>query len=173
MPIGLVVVLLCAAIAAGCSPEFNWREVRLPEIGAAALFPCKPSRQSRRLALAGADTAWVLHACEAGDATFALASADLQDTRRVARGMQDLAQAARRNLAADVVRSSDASVAGAASEQVPQRLQLQGHRPDGAALSQSALLFARGARLYQATVLGGRPSAEAVETFFSAIRVVP
>ena len=173
MHVWATMVLLGAAVSAGCSPEFNWREVRFPEIGAAALFPCKPGKQARQVPLAGGSATWTLHACDAGESTFALASADLDHPARVPTGLRELAEAARRNLGADAMREAAASVPGVAGSQAAQRLELQGRRSDGAALSQEALLFSHGTRVYQATVLGARTSAEVRETFLSSIRVGP
>lgn len=170
---GWAVVLLCSGLLAGCSPEFNWREVRLPEIGAGALFPCKPVKQSRAIALGGSEVTWTLHACEAGGVTFALASGGLRDGSDVGRALRDLTEAVRRNLGAEVVRASNATVSGAGRDHPPQRLDLEGRRHDGAPISETALLFVRGTRIYQATVLGGRPSAEVADTFLSSIRIAP
>jgi hypothetical protein len=41
---------------------------------------------------------------------------------------------------------------------------------DGAVLFEHMAVFARGTRVYQAFVLGSRPDAEAVQTFFSSFR---
>ena len=85
---------LCATMAltvlAACTPTLDWREVRPGAAEAVALFPCKPASHARELALAGQQVKLTLHACQAGDATWGLAWADVGDPGRVADALQAL-----------------------------------------------------------------------------------
>ena len=45
--------LLLLAAAAGCSPTFNWREVRAEPTALKAMLPCKPDKAARRVPMAG------------------------------------------------------------------------------------------------------------------------
>jgi hypothetical protein len=51
------------------------------------------------------------------------------------------------------------------------RLDLAGRRPDGAAVRQQAVFFAKGLRVYQASVVGETLSGEAVDTFFAGLKL--
>jgi hypothetical protein len=51
------------------------------------------------------------------------------------------------------------------------RLSLEGRGTDGAAVHEQAVFFARGLRVYQATVVGPVLDAEAADTFFSGLKL--
>lgn len=166
-------VLLAALVlgAAGCAPALDWREVRIEGTGASLLFPCKPSGQARRVGLAGVTVEMVLHACRAGDGTWALATADLHDPALVAAALRELTASAQQNVAAadGVVRA--AAVPGATPNSESRRLQFAGRRPDGAPLDVHLIVFAKGTRVFQATVLGPTLAADVVETFLGSARI--
>ncbi|MET0348199.1 MAG: hypothetical protein ABW067_00305, partial [Rhizobacter sp.] len=67
---------------AGCSPTYDWRELRPDGLGVVTMFPCKPTREARSVALAGAPATMTLLACAAGGATFGLAVIDVPDPGR-------------------------------------------------------------------------------------------
>lgn len=137
------------------------------------LFPCKPSGQVRRVALAGATIEMALQACQADGGTWALATAEVHDPARVAPALRELTASARHNLeAADGVARA-ASVPGATPNAESRRLHFTGRRPDGAALDVHLLVFARGTRVFQATVLGPTVAADAAETFLGSARARP
>lgn len=166
--------LLASAVllaAAGCAPALDWREVRIDGTGASLLFPCKPSAQTRRVALAGVTVEMALQACKAGEGTWALATADLHDPALVAAALRELAASARRNVAAADGVAQAASVAGATPNAESRRLHFSGRRPDGAALDVHLVVFARGTRVFQATVLGPNVAADVVETFLGSAKV--
>lgn len=154
---------------AGCAPELNWREVRNGQ--SVGLFPCKPANQTRQVPLAGAPVSMTIYACDVGGVTYALASADVADAGRVEGALQEMRGAASRNLAAVApATESAARVPGMALNAHAVRLRLQGQRPDGTAVREELVLFARGTRVYQAMMIGPRLGAESVETFFGALR---
>lgn len=163
---------LCAGLAtgmAGCTPALNWREVRL-DGGAMALFPCKPQHQTRTLALAGQPVALTLHACEAAGLRFAVAQADVQEPARVDEALAALATAQARNLQAALPAGEPAQVPGMTPSVQARRYALSGRRPDGSGVQAQLLLFTRGTRVLQATVLDAAPDAPAVQTFMEALR---
>lgn len=73
--------LLClAALLAGCSPAFNWRDARPEGVPLRALMPCKPERADREVPLLGPGQPAVrlqMMSCEVGDTTFALGAVQL------------------------------------------------------------------------------------------------
>jgi hypothetical protein len=53
------------------------------------------------------------------------------------------------------------------------RVVLEGRRPDGRRIRADSLFFCRGLRVYQATVLGEQADAQALDTFFSSLKLTP
>lgn len=166
-------VVAVAGACVACTPALDWRDVRPPGSGVSTQFPCRPVVQEREVALAGAAVRLALHACAAGGSTWALAHADVADPARVAPALEALATASAGNVGAPAVPLQPFAVPGATPSASAGRVGATGRRPDGAPLVLHAVVFAHGTRVLQATVLGERPDAAAVETFFGALRVPP
>ena len=166
------VVALAAGAALACTPSLDWREVRPEGSGARLMFPCKPASHARQVALAGAAVEMSMFACSAGAATYALAFADMADPARVTPALAELARAASANLQSSTSGlSAPLRVPGMTPNDQAARWQIAGRLPDGRAVQEHAAFFAYGTRVYQATVLGERLDAEALDTFFGALRV--
>lgn len=161
-----------AVACAGCAPALDWREVRVAEDGLTALFPCKPVSQSRELALAGATVRLVLMACAAGDATWALASADMVDPALVQPALVELLATTVAKLAA-APQALPLQVPGATPNEHSQRVQLDGQLGNGKTQTSQVAVFAKGTRVFQATLLGGRWSKDDADSFFSGFRFSP
>lgn len=161
---------LVGVLATACAPALDWRQVQPPGWSLTAALPCRPDRAERTLPLAGAPVVLGLWSCSADGHVFAIASADVAEPARVGPALQALAEAARANLAAQVESDQPALVRGMTPYPQARHLRLAGRRPDGQALREQMLVFARGTRVYQATVLGAqvdearvRPLVEALE----------
>jgi hypothetical protein len=159
------------AVLVGCSPVEDWRQVRLADSAALALFPCKPASQTRSVPLAGDAVSMTLHACSAGANTFAVAHADVVDPARVTPALRALAEAAAANVGAPVLTGEPWRVDGMTPNPEARRLRLQGRLPDGTAVNEEAVTFTRGTFVFQATVLGAAPPAESVATFFEGLKL--
>ena len=160
----------CSAIA--CTPTLDWRELRPDGSGAHLMFPCRPASHARQVTLAGARVEMSMYACSAGQATYALAFADMADPARVTPALEELAQAARTHLQPTAQASSaPVRVQGMTPNDQAARWQIAGRLPDGRTLQEQAAFFAYGTRVYQATVIGERLDTGALETFFGALRV--
>lgn len=159
-----------AALLAACSPTLNWRDVRPEGSGATLLMPCRPDEQRRDVTLAGATVRLSMSACRAGAQTWALAHADVGATSRVSAALTELRVAAAANLGASAPRTRPLDVPGATPNTASQRLQLAGHLPDGTAVQEEVAVFARGTRVFQATVIGPSLPADGVQTFFTSLR---
>lgn len=168
----LAAPLVLAALLSACAPGHDWREARSADGVVAVLFPCKPQRHERRVAIDGQDVKLALMACEAGGQTWGLASADVSDPTRLGAALDALAGAAAANASAKPQRLA-LQVPGAMVHPGSRRLLLQGHRPDGQPLVLQTALFAHGTRVYQATALGERVPQEAAEAFFGSLKVGP
>jgi hypothetical protein len=162
--------LLAVLMLAACSPALNWREVRPEGSGALAMFPCKPSHEVRHVVLAGMPLEMAVVACHAADAMFGLGYADVGDPTRVAAALQALAQAAGANLGAASV-EAPLQVPGMTPQPAAQALSLKGQLPDGRHVQGRVAVFAKGTRVYQATVFGPQLDDDAPTAFFGGLRL--
>ena len=165
---GLVALAMMA-----CSPALDWREVRSPDSGAVAWFPCKPDRFARKVTLAGTTVSMVLVSCSAGGVTYALSQADLPDPTRVAAALAELRAAAAGNIGGDASLIGTLSVPGTTPHPAAQRWRIEGRRADGTPLHEQAGFFARGSRVYQATMVGASIDPDAADTFFTGLKLAP
>lgn len=164
---------LTCTLGPGCSPALDWRQVTPAGLGVSLSFPCRPASQERDVDLGGRRVALVLHACTANDSTFALAAADMRDVRAVAPALDELTTAAVRNLAAHVDADQPYTVPGMTPHVQARRLRLSGRLPDGKAVIEHTAVAARGSRVFQFTVVGAQPPAQAVTTFLDSTRLTP
>lgn len=162
-----------AVLAAACAPALDWREVRPEATGLVALFPCKPERRTRPVALAGATVEMVLLACTAEGTTWGLSTADMADPAIVGAALAELRAARARNLDGAETVPRAAQVAGMTPQPQAVRFGVAGRLPDGTPIADQSVLFAQGARVFHAAALGGEPSAEALETFFGGLKLQP
>jgi len=166
---------VCSALAllGACTPVHDWRDVRVANGVLRAQLPCKPATQVRKVSLAGQPVSLSLHACSAGGQTWALAWSDVQDPMRVGPALRDLRAAAAANVGAAPPVGLPLQVPGATPHADSVRLGLQGQMPDGRPVREQVALFVHGTVVVQATVLGEELPADAVETFFAALRAGP
>ena len=167
----LFLIFIVAVWLMGCSPVFNWREVRLGEGGFKALLPCKPDQASRPLPLLGRQVELRMIGCEAGDALFALSMIEVGDASRLAEAQTQWQAAMLTTMRAAAPRVGVHAFKGAAVTPAPVRLTAQGHRPDGRTVQAQALWFAQGTRLYHAAVYAERLRTDAVEPFMFGLEL--
>jgi hypothetical protein len=161
---------LAALLLAACSPALDWRELRPEDSGAVVMFPCRPASHARQVRLAGAEVRLTLHACSADEATWALAFADLADPARVGPALDELWRSAAANIAARETHELPLVVPGATPNPGAGRLALAGQRADGAPVQEQVAVFAKGTRVYQATVIAPVLPAEGLEIFFGGLK---
>ncbi len=172
---GLICFVFVVVLAlTGCTPALNWRELRPEGSQVLLMLPCKPASHARRVALAGDSFEMSMFACSAGETVYALSFADVKDPARVGAALDELGRAAQSNLLSPSgAASALATVAGMTPQSQSAQWRLSGRLPDGRAVQERVVLFSHGTRVYQATMLGAALDAEAQETFFGALRVVP
>jgi hypothetical protein len=163
--------IMLAAAQSGCAPALDWREFQAEGTGIVATFPCKPDRHSRSVALATQTVRMEMLVCSAGDVTFALSFADLSDPGQVGATLSELQALAASNLGAARADRIDLAVPGMTPSPNAARLRLEAMQANGASLQEQATFFAKGLRVYQATVLGKEVPAEAADTFFAGLRL--
>ncbi len=115
-----------------------------------------------------------LASCNAGDQTFALSFLDAPDIGRLAPLMQTLQATLNTNVSGNppsgaAIVAGPVQVRGATPHPPAMHLSVSGLRPDGQSVRAEAHFFCRGLRIYQATVIGLRLDAQALEAFFSSL----
>ena len=68
-PVVFAAALAAGLALAGCSPAFNWREVRPENTRLQVLLPCKPDKAQKVVPLGGQATTLSMLGCDAGGAT--------------------------------------------------------------------------------------------------------
>lgn len=154
-----------------CSPALNWREVRPPNSGVLAMFPCKPAHEMRRVPLAGPPVSLAIQACSTGEVTYALSYADVGDPTRVGPALQSLRAAVVSNVSGRLSSQRPLQIPGMTPHPEAVQFEVQGHLPNGSAVKERAAVFSKGTRVFQATVFGAPLDAEASETFFGGLRL--
>jgi hypothetical protein len=172
-PTTTIGVLATALAGFACSPTLDWRELQLEGTGIAVTFPCKPDRHARAIVLTGHAVRMEMLVCSAGGSTYALAFADLPDPAAVAPALAELRALAVTNIAAAPAPAASLQVPGMTPNPQAARLALSGLLPDGSAVQEQATFFAKGMRVYQASVIGSRPVGEAADTFLAALKLTP
>jgi hypothetical protein len=166
-------LLSAVLFVAACSPALDWREVRPEGSGLVGLMPCRPSVYERKVQLAGPPVPLSLNACSADGLTFALAFADVGDPARVSAALAELRATALANVGADAPQVLPLGVPGATPNPASARLLAAGRLPDGKAVQEQVAVFSHGTRVFQATVVGARVSAEVADNFFGGLRLAP
>jgi hypothetical protein len=159
------------ALLGACSPTLDWRQFTPEDFGVTVVFPCRPDRHARALELAGAKAQMEMLVCSAGDDTFAVSFVDIADPAKVGAALVELRDAALRNVGAAPVSPAPFNVPGMTPNPEAVRLAFDGRLPDGRTTRERTAFFVKGLRLYQASVIGAKPSDEAVETFLTGLKL--
>lgn len=167
----LAAALLGNLVLSACSPTFNWREVRLDASPLVALLPCKPDRAARVIPLGGEEVELHMVGCEAGDAMFAVAYADLKSADKVVLALTQWKAATLANMHALASTGKPFLPKGATLLPQSEQIVATGTRPDGSAVVAQAVWFASGDQVFHAVVYADKPSPEATQTFFSGLKL--
>ena len=167
----LPMVLAASLMLMACSPALDWREFQPEGSGIVVTFPCKPDRHVRTVKLAVQTVRMEMLVCAADETQFALSFIDVDEPAKVKAALVELQDLAAGNLAATRRETQPAAVPGMTPHPEAARLRLEGRQPDGGALQEQAAFFAKGLRVYQATVLGRRMRADAADTFLGGLRL--
>ena len=168
-------VILAAGVVAlgllGCSPTFNWRDVRLEQTPLTALFPCKPDQASRRVALGARDLMMSMWGCDAGGATFAVAYVDSGQTAQVGSLVDQWKAATLGKIQSRTAVESGFVLKGAGQLQSPLRIDARGLRPDGSPVRAHVVWFTSGTLVFQAAMFHAADDDEGgADAFFSGLR---
>jgi hypothetical protein len=155
----------------GCSPTLNWRDVRTDQTPLIALFPCKPDQVVRTVSLGAKDVAMTMLGCDAGDATFSLAHADMRDAANPGAALDQWKRTTLGNMRVGSASELPFPIKGASVSPQPVRVEVRGVRPDGTAVAMHAVWFASGTQVFQAAVHADSVSPAVAESFFAGLRL--
>lgn len=153
-----------------CSPALDWREFAPTGSGVVMSFPCRPDRHARVVTLGQAKVTMEMLVCEAGGATFAVSFVDASAPEHVTGTISSLNAALAANVKAGQAERAPARVAGMTPNTEAVRLAFSGRLPDGSPVKVDAEFFAKGLRVYQATVISAKTMSGAAEPFFAALK---
>lgn len=158
-----------------CSPALNWRSVAVPQAGLSLTLPCKPDHAQRTVELAGQPTALHMLGCEADGALFAFSHTVWADAGQADAALGHWRTGMLSALGAGAAaRAVDKPYRAAGVLPLSQSVHtiVQGHKPDGTALTADGLWFARSVagqmHLYHAVVYTPRPRPELAAQFFAS-----
>jgi len=171
----VLLVLPIWAWLAGCSPAWDWREVRLDDAPLAALLPCKPDRGSRAVVLAGESVELRMIGCDMGGATFAVSQVRLGPGAPAAAALLQWRAAVLANMQARDVREQPFQPAGSLGLPQSVRLTASGLRADARPVGAQAVWFARsspdGLWLFHAVIYADAIKPEVADTFFGGLKL--
>ena len=162
-------VLLGALL--GCTPDYDWREVRPEGAGVSALFPCRPQHHMRAMDTPQVTSPMHLQVCSRSGSTFAVGWLDVAEPARVESVLDFLRAAAKSNMAASESAMKPFAVPGMTPNQGAAIVSLRGRTPGGAPLNSQIGFFAKGLRVYQATVFGAELDVDASDMFFAGLKL--
>ena len=181
LPARLAVAASLLGLAA-CNPTFNWRDVRPEGAALSLLLPCKPDKAEKKVPLGDRPVVLRLLGCDAGDATFAVAVADVGDASRVAAVLAQWQSGTLANMKAPPVGQRQGTSDKGTTEVLPLKLpgaalqppavlvKARGQRADGTAVSGQAAYFVQGSQVFQVVIYAAEISPEVAETFFSSLK---
>ena len=159
-----------AMLLQGCSPPLNWRDVRLDQSSVLALFPCKPERAAREVAMNNQTLTLSMLACDVDDTKFALAYADTPDPEKTGPLLASWKTVTLDNMRATVPQEVPVNIKGVTGPPAT-GVMANGRRPDGTAVVLQAVWFASGSRIFQASVYSDVARSQVAETYFAGLRL--
>lgn len=139
------------ALVTGCSPALDWREVRVGDTK--TLFPCKPDRVARPVALQAGQVPAEMWVCDAGDVTWSATVLPFADAVAAQAALAELHDKLVANVRGQAERAAPVPLLQQASGAVLRRSVLTGQRTSGQALTVDLGVAARGTQAYQWVVL--------------------
>lgn len=147
----LAIALTAALLAAGtgCSPALDWREVRLGDTR--TLFPCKPDRVERTVALQAGTVPAQMWVCDAAGVTWSATLLPFADEATALAALPELHDKLVANVRGQAERELKAPQPAASG--ALRRSVMGGQRAAGQALTVDLAVAARGVQAYQWVVL--------------------
>ncbi len=162
----LLPAFVAAAMLAGCSPTYNWRDYNSGDGSFRVLFPAKPATHTRAIDLGGIKVDMTMTAAEVEGTTFAVGTAVAPDAALAQATLPAMRQALLRNIgAADKAAAGNAATGNALDVDAVGK---GGGRP----VRLVGRFVASGTRMYQVIVMGtpGAMPPEHTEQFLSSFK---
>jgi hypothetical protein len=159
----------------GCSPRYDWRDVRGADAPYTVLMPARPATHSRAVNIGGTQVMMTMTATEVDGVMFAVGTAEFPDPQQAIKALHAMKAALVSNIGGTLVHeklSPTVNPFGLVIE-----FEATGNAAPGGG-SGSRLLFghlvASQHRVYQAIVLGGEKSLarDTVDTFLSSFKLL-
>lgn len=156
----------------GCSPTFNWRDVRAEQTPLTALFPCKPDQASRRVTLGAQELMMSMWGCDAGGATFTVAYVDAGQAAQVGPLVSLWKKATLDKMQTQTLDDGVFMLKGAGVVPAPLKVEARGVRSDGSPLLAQVAWFTSGSQVFQAAMYHAPADSTGVaDAFFSGLRL--
>jgi hypothetical protein len=176
-PLPTFLLSLCAAaVLAGCSPTYNWRDYHSQDAPYSVMFPDKPATHTRKVTLDGFEVSMNMAAAEVEGTIFAVGSAEAPSDEQADAALTAMQTALVRNIGATVEsekpgKLSSAANAGAARARAVDLVANGIQR--GQPIRLVAHLESRNRRVYQVIVIGkpAKASGENVDMFLSSFKL--
>ena len=153
----LVLPVLAAAVLAGCSPTYNWRDYNSPDAPFSAMFPDKPVAHTRSVNLDGMNVDMTMTAAEIDGTMFAIGTGEAPDAAKAAAAVTAMKTALVKNIGATVTseKASATASAGGAAPAVRTAIDIEAKgMQNGVPMRLAGHFEARGKRFYQVIVMG-------------------
>lgn len=163
-------IALTFTMLAGCSPTFDWREVRGTPVPYLVMLPAKPASFTRPVNIGGITVQMTMTAAEVEGITFAVGTAEMPDAASAPAALEAMKEALVRNISGTIQTESRSSG-------LPPTIDIEavGVDRNGAPRLLLARFLAREQRVYQLVSVGpqARMPREAADTFFASFQPAP
>jgi hypothetical protein len=166
--------MLAAALAGvlllGCSPTYDWREIRGDGAAYLVMLPAKPSSHTRAVTLDGMQVQMTMTGAETDGVSFTVATAQLADAGQAHKALQAMKTAMVRNIGGSVKQEKPVQIAGTIAATEVTAVGKPG--ADGTARLLVARFFVQNNRVFQLVVLGreNQVPQDALDTFLTSFK---
>lgn len=173
----LLLPVLAAAVLAGCSPKFNWRDYSSQDAPYRAMFPDKPASHTRDVDLDGMTVKMTMTAAEVSGTMFAIGSAEAPDPAKAEAALSAMKTALVRNIGATITSEkagkASATAGSSAAQSAAIDIEAKGMR-NGVPMRLVGHFESRNKRFYQVIVMGKDKdiSQEQVDMFMSSFKLI-
>lgn len=167
--------LLNLLLLSGCSPKYDWREMRAEQAPFIIAFPGKPVHQTRTLSLGGNQVTMTMSSTQVDGVTFAVGSARLPDAAQARAALPLLKTTLLANMHGKIQHESTPKVGTGTALQIEASGQQSKLAVAGAQnIFLTARFIAQDKYVYQLVVMGKpeRIVKDTIDTFFTSFKVL-